>query len=280
MGNPMKSWILNVLVVSFLWIMGSGVVQSINAQYAPPKNNVTTGGWNSSSPPPLSLPCFPGLFVFGDSLADTGNSLAIFPDKFALRLKEIEYNQTDSGSSSRRFDDGLLFGDYLALALGLSPMAISPYLQGVHSMYAQGANFAAGGSAVLKDLGVSEILEHHAIFPNLPFTLAQQLEWYQHFKHGAAEEPPTLKDNQTVTLPLVLSTGDFNSSLHVIFAGYTDYVVPLLSGVPKQEVAASVTNVVTGISDFVEVRNYSGYLYWVGQVSRPFREFGRFRSGH
>ncbi|KAL3701476.1 hypothetical protein R1sor_019498 [Riccia sorocarpa] len=264
MGKGMKSSrVLELLLVSSLCMICSGFIPCTNAYSEDPNDDDInyTESWrlnSSSSPPPYqsSPPCFPGMFIFGDSLADAGNSLSIFPEKFARRQEEMDFNQTDSASFARRFDDGILFGDYLAWAMGLSPVEISPYLQGVGSVFAQGANFAAGGSTVQQHLGASEVLDRHAVFPNLPFTLQQQLEWYRHFKHGAAQASPNI--NHTATVRAVLPPSDFNSSLHVVFAGYTDYVAPLLSGTPKQEVSSSVTDVVTGISDFVEVRDWTG----------------------
>lgn len=51
----------------------------------------------------------------------------------------------------------------------------------------------------------------------------------------------------------VIPVGSFNSSLHLIIAGYTDYILQFLSGWPEALVLASVTGIVNGISDTAEV---------------------------
>lgn len=57
-------------------------------------------------------PCFPGTFIFGDSLVDNGNAMAVYPDRFA-RLEQDPFGVSWPGHGADRFCDGKLIGDYL-----------------------------------------------------------------------------------------------------------------------------------------------------------------------
>ncbi len=64
---------------------------------------------NSSS---LPLCSYPAIFAFGDSLSDTGNSIAAFPEQFANA--ELDPNgQAFPMHAADRFTDGKLLLDFL-----------------------------------------------------------------------------------------------------------------------------------------------------------------------
>jgi hypothetical protein len=60
----------------------------------------------------LPLCAYPGIFAFGDSLSDTGNSIAAFPEQFANA--ELDPNgQAFPMHAADRFTDGKLLLDFL-----------------------------------------------------------------------------------------------------------------------------------------------------------------------
>lgn len=60
----------------------------------------------------LPLCAYPGIFAFGDSLSDTGNSIAAFPEQFANA--ELDPNgQQFPMHAADRFTDGKLLLDFL-----------------------------------------------------------------------------------------------------------------------------------------------------------------------
>ncbi|KAI5075743.1 hypothetical protein GOP47_0009819 [Adiantum capillus-veneris] len=86
-----------------------------------------------------ALPCFPAVFVFGDSLSDTGNGVL----SGNVRTAQPPYGETVPGSPARRFSDGLLLVDFLATRVGL-PL-LNPSLDETAS-FATGANYAVAGA--------------------------------------------------------------------------------------------------------------------------------------
>ncbi len=61
---------------------------------------------------------YPGVYAFGDSLSDTGNSIAAFPEKFALA--ELDPNGIlFPQHPADRFTDGKLLLDFLGKCLQL-----------------------------------------------------------------------------------------------------------------------------------------------------------------
>ncbi|BFI23618.1 hypothetical protein MPTK2_1g03730 [Marchantia polymorpha subsp. ruderalis] len=189
-------------------------------------------------------PCFPGTFIFGDSLVDNGNAMAVYPDRFA-RLEQDPFGVSWPGHGADRFCDGKLIGDYLSWGTGGFPM--SAYLRSVQTLLFLGVNLAASGSTVLPGLTLNPIFQDDEVFPHTPFTLDQQLQWYKHFMFRDSEL------SKGRSMQNVIPVGSFNSSLHLIIAGYTDYILQFLSGWPEALVLASVTGIVNGISDTAEM---------------------------
>ncbi|XP_065850258.1 GDSL lipase-like [Euphorbia lathyris] len=84
------------------------------------------------------------LFIFGDSLVDTGNNNYIIPHN---RANSIPYGHNAfSGEPTGRFSDGRVIVDYIAEYAKL-PL-IPPFLQ-PSADFTHGANFASGGAVVL-----------------------------------------------------------------------------------------------------------------------------------
>jgi phospholipase/lecithinase/hemolysin len=104
----------------------------------------------------LAVPLtFNDIFVFGDSLSDTGNTKSRVPlGGFAPVANAVGYG------SNGRFSNGPVWHEYLALSLGLPPAVNSE---------AGGNNYAFGGARVNNDGGVSAgILNQENQFNNRP----------------------------------------------------------------------------------------------------------------
>ncbi|KAH7428313.1 hypothetical protein KP509_10G086500 [Ceratopteris richardii] len=67
-----------------------------------------------------TAPCYPALFVFGDSLSDTGNG-NLTGNIFFTRTSSRPYGETVPGYPFDRFSDGLLLVDFLGSLRKRSP---------------------------------------------------------------------------------------------------------------------------------------------------------------
>ncbi|XP_051207429.1 GDSL esterase/lipase At5g55050 [Lolium perenne] len=89
----------------------------------------------------------PAVYVFGDSLADVGNNNHLL----TLLKADFSHNGMDypGGKATGRFSNGKNSADFLAEKLGLA--SSPPYLalsSSSNANYANGVNFASGGSGV------------------------------------------------------------------------------------------------------------------------------------
>ncbi|KAF2286409.1 hypothetical protein GH714_016777 [Hevea brasiliensis] len=92
-----------------------------------------------------SLPSFPAILIFGDSLVDTGNNNYI---KTILKAKYLPYGQDYPGNlPTGRFSNGKLIPDILASALGIKD-SVPPFLDPTLSEHdlITGVNFASAGA--------------------------------------------------------------------------------------------------------------------------------------
>lgn len=93
----------------------------------------------------------PGIFSFGDSLADVGTNLCI--ENCTDRVDFPPYGETYFGHPVGRYCDGRLWLDFLSQQLNL-PLA-QAYLK-PNVTYEHGANFASGGSGLLDSTNAAE----------------------------------------------------------------------------------------------------------------------------
>ncbi|KAL6842660.1 hypothetical protein ACP4OV_027504 [Aristida adscensionis] len=99
-----------------------------------------------SLPPPAA--CYPRVFSFGDSLADTGNYRFVYANDTAEPALWPPYGETFFHNATGHFSDGRLVIDFIAEALGLP--FVPPYWGGSAAAdFACGANFAVGGATAL-----------------------------------------------------------------------------------------------------------------------------------
>jgi len=66
---------------------------------------------------------FPAVYAFGDSLTDTGNAIAAFPEKFAS--SELSpYGDQFPHHPADRYSDGKLFVDFLGMDIEDRPIRL------------------------------------------------------------------------------------------------------------------------------------------------------------
>uniref|UniRef100_A0A0D9V3K3 GDSL esterase/lipase n=1 Tax=Leersia perrieri TaxID=77586 RepID=A0A0D9V3K3_9ORYZ len=95
-----------------------------------------------------AAPCFPRVFSFGDSLADTGNLAFLSGNDSSETSLYPPYGETFFHHATGRCSDGRLIIDFIAEALGLP--FVQPYWGGQNAGdFAFGANFAVGGATAL-----------------------------------------------------------------------------------------------------------------------------------
>ncbi|KAH7554475.1 hypothetical protein JRO89_XS12G0222100 [Xanthoceras sorbifolium] len=99
---------------------------------------------------PSDQPLAPALYVFGDSLFDSGNN-NILPTIAKANYSPYGFNFVTKGSG--RFTNGKTVPDFIAEFLGLpySP----PYLSLRNSFSPTGLNYASGSCGILPETGVS-----------------------------------------------------------------------------------------------------------------------------
>ncbi|WCJ27927.1 GDSL lipase [Euphorbia peplus] len=99
---------------------------------------------NIESPPPTKhVP----LFIFGDSLFDTGNNNYL---KNGAKANFFPYGESFFKSPTGRFSDGRIIPDFIAEYMKL-PGYVSPYLQPGNSNYTNGVDFASGAAGALTE---------------------------------------------------------------------------------------------------------------------------------
>ncbi|XP_042477796.1 GDSL esterase/lipase At1g28570-like [Macadamia integrifolia] len=171
---------------------------------------------------------YKSIISFGDSLADTGNSL----HSGGGRIANLPYGETYFHKPTGRFSDGRLIIDFIAESLGL-PL-VPPYLGG--GDFKQGVNFAVGGATALKASSFEEMGDINFGSTN---SLDIQLGWFQKLM-------PSLCD----------STSDcnefFGKSLFLVGEiGGNDYNYPFFQGKSFEMIQALVPQVITTISSAI-----------------------------
>ncbi|KAJ7537285.1 hypothetical protein O6H91_12G106600 [Diphasiastrum complanatum] len=151
------------------------------------------GGSNNKTEP--LRPCFPALFGFGSSMADTGNYATIYPSRTRAS------GQSYFAKPSNRFSDGRLLIDFWAQALNV-PL-LSPYLRVIGADFARGVNFACTGSTARQD----------SIWGSYP--LSVQLDQFKAFKQAS------LDAGLQGSLP---SKEAFEKGLYIIAIGGNDLI--------------------------------------------------------
>ncbi|KAL6626529.1 hypothetical protein ACP70R_030255 [Stipagrostis hirtigluma subsp. patula] len=131
--------------------------------------------------PQPSAPC---MYVFGDSLVDSGNNNNILSLARAnYRPYGIDFHEGPPG----RFTNGRTMVDFLGEMLGLRPPLLPPYAAASRADLARGVNFASGASGIRPETGNN--LGAH-------YPLAEQVD---HFRTAASDmgRTPAFRGNGT-----------------------------------------------------------------------------------
>ncbi|CAM6126603.1 unnamed protein product [Calypogeia fissa] len=166
--------------------------------------------------------CFPALFSFGSSVADTGTQAIAFSFQ---RYQYPPYGSTFFGKPANRYSDGRLLIDFWATALKIP--FLDPYVKGVGSNFRRGANFAASGARATNDTTAT------------PFSLSVQLNQFREFKRdvleiiqqGSGSSSQNREDNR------IPQEQFFGEALYVIAIGGNDILAwSIMEGRPLEEV--------------------------------------------
>ncbi|KAG8385464.1 hypothetical protein BUALT_Bualt03G0048000 [Buddleja alternifolia] len=213
--------------------------------------------------------CYESIISFGDSLADTGNSVSLSPtDKLPLFARP-PYGKTFFHHPTGRCSDGRLVIDFIAESLGL-PL-VQPYFGGEKAevdgrRFDKGVNFAVVGATALD----YEFFEKRGIHnPLTNVSLGTQLDWFKRFlaKHSG---------KAYLVFYFLLFYNHFNlyvvafsfffflardgrkflqSSLVLVGGvGGNDYNNPLMQGANEEVIRSFAPRVVNYIGSTIEVR--------------------------
>ncbi|KAL5222478.1 hypothetical protein ABZP36_027191 [Zizania latifolia] len=180
-------------------------------------------------------PCYPRVFSFGDSLADTGNYAFVYANDSREPALWPPYGETYFHRATGRFSNGRLVVDFIADALGL-PFA-RPYWRGQSAGdFACGANFAVGGATALspaffraKGVPVGDFVH-----------LDMEMKWFRDLLDLLCPGDPAG------------CKGMMNQSLFLVGEiGGNDYNIPLLNRVPITMIRSFTPSVIAKISSTI-----------------------------
>nr|BAX24825.1 putative esterase [Oryza glumipatula] len=195
------------------------------------------------------------MFVFGDSLADTGN---ICVNKSAaatllLTFAQPPYGMTYFGHPTCRCSDGRLVVDFLAQELGL-PLLPPSKRSGGGGDFRRGANMAIVGATALDFDFLKSIGLGYPIWNNGAMNV--QLQWFHHLLPSiCATQPQGCRAYLSKSLFLFGSLGgnDYNAMLFFGFTvdqarNYTPKIVDtIITGVEKLIAMGAAEIVVPGV---------------------------------
>ncbi|XP_042426392.1 GDSL esterase/lipase At1g31550-like isoform X2 [Zingiber officinale] len=177
--------------------------------------------------------CYTAIFSFGDSLADTGNSVAIDGHSANDAATKLPYGETYFGRPTGRFSDGRLIIDFIAQAMGLP--FVRPYLAGgSEEEFRHGVNFAVAGATAMNN---SFFREQGIDVTWTPYSLDVQIEWFKQLLHS----------NPSISDPSVLS----NALFLVGEIGGNDYNHPFFQHEPFDKIRKLVPSVIEAISSAI-----------------------------
>ncbi|CAO1948488.1 unnamed protein product [Urochloa humidicola] len=180
--------------------------------------------------------CYPRVFSFGDSLADTGNYRFAYPNDSGEPALRPPYGETFFHHPTGRFSNGRIVLDFIADALGLP--FVPPYLRGRSAEdFSCGANFAVGGATALspeffRDRGFDGMGNR--------VHLDEEMKWFRELLGLFC--PGNLAGCSDMMNKSLFLVGEI---------GGNDYNIPLLSRVPFQKIRTFTPSVVAKISSTI-----------------------------
>ncbi|XP_058095678.1 GDSL esterase/lipase At1g28590-like isoform X2 [Magnolia sinica] len=181
------------------------------------------------------LECYTSIFSFGDSLADTGNSIR--ESNWASDAGKFPYGETYFHRPTGRFSDGRLIIDFIAEELGLP--YVPPYLGGSSDGdFRQGVNFAFAGATALDAAFFQERRIPNEYTNN---SLGIQLGWFEDLLPSLCSNPPGCGDIFKKSLFLVGEIGG------------NDYNYPFLQRRSLEEIQTFVPLVINAIGSAIDM---------------------------
>ncbi|CAL4955417.1 unnamed protein product [Urochloa decumbens] len=180
--------------------------------------------------------CYPRVFSFGDSLADTGNYRFAYPNDSGEPALWPPYGETFFHHPSGRFSNGRIILDFIAGTLGLP--FVPPYLSGRSAEdFACGANFAVGGATALspeffRDRGFDDMGNR--------VHLDVEMKWFRELLDLLC--PGNLAGCSNMMNQSLFLVGEI---------GGNDYNIPLLSRVSFKKIRTFIPSVVAKISSTI-----------------------------
>lgn len=197
-------------------------------------------------------PCFPAVFVFGDSLSDTGNGVLTGISLYSKPSK-FPYGETFPGRPAGRFSDGRVLVDFLATYIGL-PL-LNPSLDS-SADFSKGVNYAVSGCTALN---ASYLASRGISTLSTDFSLELQIGWHLTLKgsESSAKKP---------------SENAFVDGLYVLEIGGNDYIfaAQFSKFSPAQIFSELVPLVVDKIRQAVEVLYVNGARHFLFIGVTPF----------
>ncbi|KQK08977.1 hypothetical protein BRADI_2g45220v3 [Brachypodium distachyon] len=179
--------------------------------------------------------CYPRVFSFGDSLADTGNYRFVYADDSREPALRPPYGETFFHNATGRFSNGRLVVDFIAEALGLP--FVRPYWSGSSAEdFAFGANFAVGGASALS----AEFFRKRGVPAADNVHLDMEMGWFRDLLDLLC--PRDLADCIDMMNRSLFLVGEI---------GGNDYNLPLLSRVPYKTIRAFTPSVVGKIASTI-----------------------------
>ncbi|KAL8460640.1 hypothetical protein ACS0TY_032233 [Phlomoides rotata] len=190
-----------------------------------------------------ALACFESIISFGDSLADTGNLLQLYPPSNKPPYFSLPpYGETFFHHPTGRFSDGRIIIDFFAQDLRL-PM-VEPFYGGTNLSnggFGGGVNFAVGGATALPD---SFFAEKGVKIPYTNVSLMAQLSWFkQIFLPTICHNPADCKKYVETSLVLMGEIGgnDYNNAF---FSGKSVDVVRSFIPEVVKAIGLSITELI------------------------------------
>ncbi|XP_023632684.1 GDSL esterase/lipase At1g31550-like [Capsella rubella] len=196
---------------------------------------------------------FESIISFGDSIADTGNRLAL-SDPNNLPLNGFSpYGETFFHQPTGRCSNGRLIIDFIAEFLGLP--YVPPYFGSKNRNFEKGVNFAVDAATALE----SSFLAKRGYSPTHNFSLGVQIKIFKESLPNLCGLPPDCRNMIGNALILMGEIGG------------NDYNFPLLQLRPVDEVKELVPLVISTIS--------SAITELIGMGGRTFLVPGEFPKG-
>ncbi|KAJ8768229.1 hypothetical protein K2173_021169 [Erythroxylum novogranatense] len=193
-------------------------------------------------------PCeFRAIYNFGDSNSDTGGISAAFEP-----IRE-PYGEGFFHKSAGRDSDGRLIVDFIAERLKLPYLCA--YLNSLGTTYRRGANFATGGSTILKP---NETIYEYGISP---FFLGMQISQFDQFKARAADLYNQVKNSSEVNkLPRL---EDYSKALYTFDIGQNDLSVGFRK-MSFDQLRATLPSIIEPLASAVQhLYKQGGRAFWI-----------------